>query len=42
MAWELFRNGEALLVDVRTVEERKFVGHVPGSLARGVGQRPPA
>jgi rhodanese-related sulfurtransferase len=25
-------DGLALLVDVRTAEERKFVGHVPGSL----------
>jgi rhodanese-related sulfurtransferase len=32
LAWELFQTGEALLVDVRTPEERKFVGHVPGSL----------
>lgn len=31
-AWELFSAGEALLVDVRSAEERKFVGHVPGSL----------
>jgi rhodanese-related sulfurtransferase len=32
LAWELFLAGEAQLVDVRTTEERKFVGHVPGSL----------
>jgi rhodanese-related sulfurtransferase len=32
LAYELFAAGEALLVDVRTAEERKFVGHVPGSL----------
>ena len=32
LAWDLFSAGEALLVDVRTTEERKFVGHVPGSL----------
>lgn len=32
LAWELFSSGDASLVDVRTVEERKFVGHVPGSL----------
>ena len=32
LAWTLFSNGDALLVDVRTAEERKFVGHVPGSL----------
>jgi rhodanese-related sulfurtransferase len=31
-AWELFEQGKALLVDVRSTEERKFVGHVPGSL----------
>ena len=30
-AWELFSRGEAQLVDVRSAEERKFVGHVPGS-----------
>lgn len=30
-AWELFSKGEAQLVDVRSTEERKFVGHVPGS-----------
>lgn len=30
-AWELFRQGAAVLVDVRTAEERKFVGHIPGS-----------
>lgn len=28
----LFSRGDALLVDVRSGEERKFVGHVPGSL----------
>ena len=31
-AWELFSEQGVLLVDVRTGEERKFVGHVPGSL----------
>jgi rhodanese-related sulfurtransferase len=31
-AWELFQNGYAALVDVRTNEERKFVGHVPDTL----------
>jgi rhodanese-related sulfurtransferase len=31
-AYELFRSGEVALVDVRTAEERKFVGQVPGSL----------
>lgn len=30
-AWELVQNGHAVLVDVRSGEERKFVGHVPGS-----------
>lgn len=30
-AWQLVSQGEAVLVDVRTAEERKFVGHVPGS-----------
>ena len=31
-AWALVAAGVATLVDVRTVEERKFVGHVPGSV----------
>ncbi len=31
-AWQLFSAGQALLIDVRTNEERKFVGHVPNSL----------
>ncbi|MDD2730054.1 rhodanese-like domain-containing protein [Malikia sp.] len=31
-AWELFSSGQAQLVDVRSGEERKFVGHVPGSV----------
>ncbi len=31
-AWALVQSGAATLVDVRTAEERKFVGHVPGSL----------
>ena len=31
-AHDLFVEGEAVLVDVRTAEERKFVGHVPGSV----------
>ncbi|HEX3138702.1 MAG TPA: rhodanese-like domain-containing protein [Rhizobacter sp.] len=30
-AWQLVQDGAAVLVDVRTAEERKFVGHVPGS-----------
>ena len=32
VAWQLFSQEQALLVDVRSFEERKFVGHVPGSL----------
>ena len=32
LAWALMEAGEAVIVDVRTTEERKFVGHVPGSL----------
>ncbi|UCV05629.1 rhodanese-like domain-containing protein [Dechloromonas denitrificans] len=28
-AWALVSSGEAVLIDVRTAEERKFVGHVP-------------
>jgi rhodanese-related sulfurtransferase len=32
VAWKLFSQDEALLVDVRSAEERKFVGHIPGSL----------
>jgi rhodanese-related sulfurtransferase len=28
-AWSLVQSGEAVLIDVRTAEERKFVGHVP-------------
>ena len=31
VAWRLVQAGAAQLVDVRTTEERKFVGHVPGS-----------
>ena len=31
LAWALFASGRAQLVDVRTGEERTFVGHVPGS-----------
>lgn len=31
-AWALFDAGLAHLIDVRTAEELKFVGHVPGSL----------
>jgi rhodanese-related sulfurtransferase len=30
-AWQLFSQGEVVIVDVRTAEERKFVGHVPES-----------
>ena len=32
LAWALFSQDEAQLVDVRTAEERKFVGHVPGTV----------
>lgn len=31
-AWALVGEGAAVLVDVRTAEERKFVGHVPDTL----------
>ncbi|WP_394788647.1 rhodanese-like domain-containing protein [Rhodoferax sp.] len=31
VAWRLFKAEQAQLVDVRTGEERKFVGQVPGS-----------
>lgn len=31
-AWKLFKAGAAQIIDVRTNEERKFVGHVPGTL----------
>jgi rhodanese-related sulfurtransferase len=31
-AWNLAQSGEAVLVDVRSAEERKFVGHVPGTV----------
>ncbi|WP_029043373.1 MULTISPECIES: rhodanese-like domain-containing protein [Cupriavidus] len=31
-AWALFSAGDAVLVDVRTAEERKFVGYVPDSV----------
>ena len=30
-AWQLVERGDAILVDVRTAEELKFVGHVPNS-----------
>ncbi|MFT4266523.1 MAG: rhodanese-like domain-containing protein [Xenophilus sp.] len=32
VAWNLVQQGQALLVDVRSTEERKFVGHVEGSV----------
>lgn len=32
VAWTLVLAGQAQLVDVRTAEERKFVGHVEGSV----------
>jgi rhodanese-related sulfurtransferase len=31
--WELFKNGEIVLVDTRTVAERDLIGYVPGSIA---------
>lgn len=31
-AWQLFSSGAAQIIDVRTNEERKFVGHIPGTL----------
>lgn len=31
-AWYLMQSGLATLIDVRTAEERKYVGHVPGTL----------
>jgi rhodanese-related sulfurtransferase len=31
-AWNLFENGDAKLVDVRTIEERQSVGYVPESI----------
>ena len=31
-AWTLLEAGRAVLVDVRSIEERRFVGYVPGSL----------
>ena len=31
-AWTLAQNGEAVLVDVRSAEERTFVGHIPGTV----------
>lgn len=31
-AWALVESGRAVLVDVRSHEERKFVGYVPGSI----------
>ncbi len=32
LAYALASAGAAILVDIRTTEERKFVGHVPGTL----------
>jgi len=31
-AWSLAQSGDAVLVDVRSAEERKFVGQVPGAV----------
>jgi rhodanese-related sulfurtransferase len=43
-AWALVQAGAAVLVDVRTAEERQFVGQVPGSVhvawATGLQLRP--
>jgi rhodanese-related sulfurtransferase len=30
-AWELHSTGQATLIDVRTVEERSYVGRIPGA-----------
>ena len=42
-AWALVSSGQAVLVDVRSNEERVFVGYVPGSVhvpwATGTGGR---
>ncbi|MEF9964785.1 MAG: rhodanese-like domain-containing protein [Comamonas sp.] len=32
LAWQLVLQEQAVLVDVRSAEERHFVGHVPGSI----------
>jgi len=43
-AWQLFSTLAAIIIDVRSVEERLFVGYVPGTLhapwAQGVGMVP--
>jgi len=31
LAWQLFQEGQALLIDVRTPEELSYVGRVPGA-----------
>ena len=31
-AWSLFQEGAAVIIDVRTAEERKYVGHVPETI----------
>src|ERR1035441_6249183 len=31
-AWQIFEQGDAKLIDVRTVKERQSVGYVPGSI----------
>jgi rhodanese-related sulfurtransferase len=31
LAWQLFQQGEAVLVDVRTPEELSYVGRIPGA-----------
>ena len=40
-AWTLFSSGAVALIDVRSAEERKFVGHVPGSLHVAWASGPP-
>jgi rhodanese-related sulfurtransferase len=32
LAWQLASKGDAIIVDVRSEEEHKFVGHVPNSV----------
>lgn len=31
-AWRLFHDQQAIIIDVRTIEERKFVGYIPDTL----------
>ncbi len=45
-AWSLFQSGDALIVDVRTSEERKFVGlvegtaHIPWAIGNALERNP--